>query len=176
VAFSHGIIQVRLTMKRLDLISATVLFFLAVVLVVEMRNLSVWGPMGPAAGFFTLLLCVLLGGLSVVVFIKAWLAPPDPAPQRVLGPQKGKLFCYTTTFVLFALALAPLGYTLTMILYLIAILKGVEKIRWRPTAITVFLAVILSYVVFAKFLGISLPEGVLTPVADYLREVSLKGI
>jgi putative tricarboxylic transport membrane protein len=162
-------------MKRLDLISATVLFSLAVVLVVEMRDANLWGPMGPAEGFFTLLLCILLSGLSMIVFIKAWLSPPDPAPQRVLGPLKGKLFCYTTVFVLFALALAPLGYTLTMILYLIALLQGVEKIGWRPTIITVLVAVILSYAVFVKFLGISLPEGVLTPVADALRELSLKG-
>lgn len=163
-------------MKKLDLISATVLFTLAVVLLVEMRGASVWGPMGPAEGFFTLLLCALLSGFSLIIFIKAWLAPPDPAPKRILGPQKGKLFCYTTAFVLFTLALTPLGYTLTMILYLVVILKGVEKIGWRPTVITVFAAVILSYAVFAKFLGISLPEGVLTPVADFLREMSLKGM
>ena len=65
------------------------------------------------------------------------------------------------------------GNTLTVILYLTIVLHFVERIGWRSTTITVISVVVISYLLFVRFLGIPLPEGILTPAANLLREMTM---
>lgn len=162
-------------MKRPDLLSGLVLLLLTVILAVESHGLAIWGRMGPKEGFFPLALSVLLGCFGVVLCLQGWLTKPSLKSQKVLGPKRGKLIVYVIAFILFALGLNWLGYTLTMALYILFILGFVERVGWRPTTITVLSCIVISYLLFVKLLSIPLPEGILTPAANFLREVGMKG-
>ena len=162
-------------MKKYDFISGIFLVVLAIVLAVESHSLAVYGPMGPKEGFFPLGLSILLCCFGIIITIKSWLVEHPSKCVRVIGPRKGKLLIYVTSFILFAFGLNPLGYTLTVVLYLALILYFVERIGWRSTTITIISTVVISYLLFVRFLGIPLPEGVLTPAANLLRQMILTG-
>jgi len=151
------------------------LFLFALLLSFEARRLAVWGAMGPQEGFFPLVLSILLGCFGLIVFLKAWFAAPTVAVPNILGPRRDKLLAYVISFLLFGLVLNWFGYTLTMILYLIFILRFVEKGTWKSTALVAASSVVICYLLFVRFLGIPLPEGVLTPLANFLRELGMKG-
>ncbi len=159
--------------KRIDLISGIFLVGVAIVLTIESRSLAIYGPMGPKEGFFPLSLSILLCCFGLIIFIRAWIAKPPSNSISVIGPRKGKFLAYVTSFILFAFCLNWLGYTLTVALYLVLILRFVERIGWRSTTISVISAVVISYLLFVRFLGIPLPEGILTPAANLLREMSI---
>ena len=163
-------------MGRLDTISGGVLFFLGLVLAFDATKLTFWGPMGPREGFFPVILGVFLGGLGLLLVIRAVCRRPSSAePQKVLGPKKAKLLIYVAAFLLFGVGLNYAGYTLTIVLFLVFIFRFVEKRTTIFTIATTVICVILSYFVFVKFLGIPLPEGLLTPVANFLQEVAMRG-
>ena len=159
--------------KKIDLFSGIFLVGVAIILAIESRNLEFYGPMGPKEGFFPLSLSIFLCCFGLIIFIRAWMAEPPSKSVSLIGPRKGKLLVYVTSFILFAFGLNWLGYTLTVALYLVFILRFVERIGWRSTTITVISAVVISYLLFVKFLGIPLPEGILTPAANLLREMSI---
>ena len=159
--------------KRNDIISGIILIVLAIVLAFESHSLAVYGPMGPKEGFFPLSLSILLCCFGLIILIRAWSADPHSTSIRVIGPRKDKLLLYVISFILFAFGLNWLGYTLTVALYLTIVLHFVERIGWRPTTITVISAVVISYLLFVRFLGIPLPEGILTPAANLLREMTM---
>lgn len=163
-------------MKKFDLMSGCFLVLLAMVLGFEAQRLAIWGRMGPREGFFPLILSVLIGCFGVIIALRAWLQASPREVPKIIGPRKAKLFVYVISFILFALALDHLGYTLSMTLYLVFILRFVERISWMSTAITVCCGVVISYMLFIKLLGIPLPEGVLTPAANLLREMGMRGI
>ena len=160
-------------MEKLDRISGSVLFLLALLLAIETRRLPFWGPMGPKQGFFPLVLVVLLGIFGLVIYFRSLLSKHPGEKVAILGPDRRKLFSYVITFLLFGIVLGWLGYTLTMTLYLVLILRFVEKQTLKLTLITVLFSIVLSYFMFVKFLGIPLPEGILTPVADFLRRITM---
>jgi len=157
-------------MKRLDAISGVALLFFGVVLALDARNLTFWGPMGPREGFLPVILSVLVGCLGLIIAIKAQLKKNPSESMKILGPQKTRLLVYVAAFLVFGFLMEPLGYTLTMASFLVLIFKIVEKQTGRFTLITVFVCVIVSYILFVRFLGIPLPEGFLTPVAHFLLE------
>ena len=159
--------------KKNDIIGGIFLIVLAIVLALESHRLAVYGPMGPKEGFFPLSLSILLCCFGLIILIRAWSADPRSKSIKVIGPRKDKLLLYVISFILFAFGLNWLGYTLTVVLYLTIILHFVERIRWRPTTITVISAVVISYLLFVRFLGIPLPEGILTPAANLLREITM---
>jgi hypothetical protein len=131
--------------------------------------------MGPQEGFFPLVLLILLSCFGLIIFFKAWFGSPSSPETKILGPRKDKLLVYVISFIVFGLVLDWFGYTLTMVLYLVFILRFVEKKTWRLTTITALSSMVICYFLFVKFLGIPLPEGVLTPVANFLREMGVKG-
>ncbi len=162
-------------MKSYDLISGIVLIFFAIVLGIASHDLAFYGPMGPKEGFFPLVLSILFGSFGLIILLKACIVEPASGHVKLFGPKKGKLLVYVTSFILFPFALNWLGYTLTMVLFLVFILRFVERISSRSTTIIVISSVIVSYVLFVRFLGIPLPEGILTPVANFLREMGMRG-
>jgi putative tricarboxylic transport membrane protein len=157
-------------MRKLDLISGGILSLLALVLAVRAYGLGFLGPTGPKAGFFPLLLSILLGFFSCLIIVNAWLKAPSTKTPKILGTEKKKLFFYVFSYSLFGFILPWLGYTLTVTAYFILLLRFVEKRTWRLTIAVVFSSIIISYLLFTRLLEMSLPEGLLTPIANLIFE------
>jgi putative tricarboxylic transport membrane protein len=61
----------------------------------------------------------------------------------------------------FVLVLEPLGFLLAAFLSMIALLRAVEAQSWRRIIVIAAAAALVSHLVFARFLGVPLPAGVL---------------
>jgi putative tricarboxylic transport membrane protein len=160
-------------MKKLDFSSGIVLLAVALVFGFRAHGLGFVGPKGIQPGFFPLLLSILLGCFSVMIILNACLSLPSTKTPKILGERKDKLFVYVISFSLFGFALGWLGYTLTVALYFIVLLRFVEKRAWRVTLIIAFSSVIISYVLFTTLLDMPLPEGLLTPVINHIFEADV---
>ena len=152
-------------MKKLDYLSGSVLFLLAVLLYSQTRGLTIWGEYGPASGLFPLGLSILLGILSLVIILRAWFKEKTIRKiPKILGPDKKKYFFYLAAFFAFSLFFAKIGYTLTLVAFLMFILKFVEKQTWKVTFGIILISALVSHFLFAKFLSVQLPEGFLSPI------------
>jgi len=151
-------------MKKRDYISSLVLLCFAALLFWQTRELVVWGPFGPSSGFFPMGLSLLLAVLSVSIMIRAWRQSHETSGWiQILGPEKKKYFLYLASFFIFSLIFAKAGYTLTLVAFLIFILRFVEKQSWKITVGIVVIAALVSNLLFVRFLSVPLPEGFLAP-------------
>jgi putative tricarboxylic transport membrane protein len=157
-------------MRKSDFISGVFLFIFSVVLFFQTKGLTIWGDLGPSEGFFPLLLSVLLGFLSLLIILKTWLIKKEPQESvEILGANKGKLFLYFASFLLFGLIFKTIGYSLTLTAFFIFILKILEKQSWKLTIVVTVVSIAVSHVMFIVFLSVPLPEGFLTTLLQKIK-------
>ncbi len=148
-------------MRRRDLGSGA----LGLALAVAVCHGALGMPMGtivdPGAGFLPFWVGVALGTMALVLTVSAALAPgaaPAPAPadgRRVVWVLLGLL--------LYALTLERLGFLLTTLALLAALVKVLGQRGWAAAALFSLLATAGSYALFALWLGVPLPRGSLLP-------------
>ena len=156
-------------MKK-DYVSGSILLFVAAVLFFQARGLTVWAETGPSEGFFPLVLSILLGVLSAIILLQAWWRRKgETEPFRIFGAKRSKFFLYSGAFLAFGLIFFWVGYSLSMALLLLFILRFVERQSWKTTIYVTVASIIGSYVIFQVLFTIPLPEGVLTPLVQRLR-------
>jgi hypothetical protein len=156
--------------RQRDLISGSVLFVLSVILFFQAKQLAFWGEMGPAEGFFPLVLSLVLAGISLLILIQAFLRAVESGDQgRIVGPNRKKLFSYLALFFGFGILFPYLGYSLILAAFLITILRWVENQSWKMTLVITISLVLCSNLLFVQLLKISIPEGVFTSALRLLR-------
>jgi len=132
----------------------------AVVLAIPVGVAS-WGfgvgtPKSPGAGFWPLLIAVVMFGLGLAL---VWRPAPDAAKEG--GKSRwGRLGLSLATLVFYVFALEPLGYLLTTALALLVQFRWVESRTWRSSVTIAVAAALVSLVVFRVLLKVTLPEGV----------------
>ena len=156
-------------MKEMDYISGCFLFILSVILFFQSKNLTIWEEIGPSVGFFPLILSILLGIFSLTIILQRWFQTEETQEKfRIFGPKKGKFLLYCGSFFAFALIFTKVGYSLSLIVFLVFLLRIIERQSWKITLNIVIASTIVSYVIF-RFLQSSVPEGLLSFVIDFLR-------
>jgi putative tricarboxylic transport membrane protein len=138
------------------------LAFLAVALFLgwQATRLTYYSPLGPGAGFFPIWLCVVLALLSVSVLVTATIVR-EPLPSD-FWPDRGgglRIALVVAALVFVTLALKPLGFRLTMLVFAAALLPALG--RRNPIEI-IAVALFASFGVYALFvdhLRLSLPVG-----------------
>jgi len=125
------------------------------------NNLLFYTPIGPGAGFFPFWLAVVLGILSLVMIYNATFKREEPMPSDFLPTHAGylRIGAILMVLVLTILLIVPLGFRLTTLAFLIALMYTLG----RPTPLaTVPIAIAGSwgtYWVFVELLRIPLPVG-----------------
>jgi hypothetical protein len=161
--------------------AAIALFVFGVATALASLNLPVGTMRAPGSGFFPLLLGLLLAALSVSQGGRVYLerlkqaqaarlrqtqaAPVSPAAPAAHpswrageGPRRVLLFMGA---VALAVALLPtLGYALTSLLLMLALLRILGLASWRLIGAISAATAIACYLVFVRVLGIPLPAGV----------------
>ena len=157
-------------MKKKDYMSGGFLLALAAVIFYYSSTLVIWVDQGPGEGLFPLILSLILGALSIIILLQAWFQPGKPAEKlNIVGPNKRNFFLYLASFIVFALFFSKVGYSLMLMAFVIFILRVAERQSWRVTLTASFSAVIFSYVLFTLGLSVSLPEGLLSGLSQWLR-------
>ncbi len=137
------------------------LAFLAVAIgaCVGASRLGFGSVLAPEPGFFPWLGGLTLGGLSLVLFVRAWRGR-DTAPAATGGWTR-------PAFLLGALALyvpllEPVGYPIATTALCVVALRILETRRWSVTLGVSIVLAVGSFLLFRRGLGVELPPGILT--------------
>ncbi len=148
--------------RNKDFLGALVFFFVGVFAGFEGYRLDPGTLSDPGAGFFAFYLGIILSLLSIPLFFKGVRASlaGDRNPVGRPGRWKRLLFA-VALFVSYAFTLKSLGFVICSFVSLILLFRVVEGRSWRTTLIISMVCTVVSYFVFATYLGVPLPKGVL---------------
>ena len=118
----------------------------------------------PGAGFFPKNLAVLVGVLAATLLVRGAVVPA--ASARGLWPERRGLLrvaLMLAALLGYVCILEPLGYVLTTAGLFVVLLRWVGRQSWPVTAAVAILAAGGSYLLFARWLLVSLPAGLWAP-------------
>jgi putative tricarboxylic transport membrane protein len=148
--------------RRADRIGAVLLLLFGVwFAAVALRNYKYWTATGPGSGFFPFWLGLAMAVLAALLLVRAaretepgadWL-PRGRGAVRFLGVLAGA--------VAFLVLMPWLGMAATTVLFLVGILRLLERHSW-PASVAIALATaVVNWAVFAWWLQVPFPTGVL---------------
>jgi putative tricarboxylic transport membrane protein len=149
-------------MRFADRVAAVALIVLAAWFVAIGRRFPYWHPTtGPGSGFLPVWLGIALTVLAVLLFLNAggtttragrWM--PDRATLRRLALILG-------ASVAFVAAMEAVGMIVGTALFLVFVLRVVERYRWTTVVGVAAAAAAANYVVFTYWLRVPFPTGYL---------------
>lgn len=149
---------------RPDTLSGLALFLVAVGAWLAARDLPLGTLHQPGAGFFPKSLAVLTGGLALLLAIRGLRI--EAQNVRALWPDRGglaRVVGMTAVLLGYLVALEPIGYLLTTAGLFLILLRWMGRCSWPATISVATLAAGGSYVLFARWLMVSLPAGLFAP-------------
>ncbi len=148
-------------MKRSGQVTAVVLAGLAVFVIREAMTYDYMTAIGPGGGFFPLWLGAILLVLSVALFVQVTATETRPLEPDFF-PRRGGLLRIVTILIAIgftAALLKPLGFRLTMLAFLVVLLRVLGR---QHPLVTAAIAAIGSFgvaYVFTHWLRVALPVG-----------------
>jgi hypothetical protein len=128
---------------------------------VALQYYPYWAPTGPGSGFLPFWLGVAMAALAVLLLLQARRAAAAGAGWLPEAPARRRLLLVLGATVLFVALLKLVGMLLGTVLFLVAVLRGIEGYRW-PAALAIASAVAaFNYLVFTYWLRVQFPVGVL---------------
>ena len=149
-----------------DFFSGLFLFALGLFLAFQCRRLSVWSRFGPDEGFFPLVVAIVILGLSLSIIIKSFHFI-GTRKERPLEDQKKeavdvfRVISYVILMLLYSSLMETVGFLITSPLFLILLMKYIEKQGWKITILVGSGSIIISYLLFVYFLNVPLPKGLM---------------
>jgi putative tricarboxylic transport membrane protein len=119
----------------------------------------------PGPGFLPFWCALILAGLSGLVFLHRFLAGTggEPPKSRRLWHGTGwvKGLMVTAALLAYTLLFTTLGYLLSTFALLLFLFKAIEPQKWTVALGGAALASFASFVLFARWLDVQLPRGIL---------------
>jgi putative tricarboxylic transport membrane protein len=147
-------------MKKNVIVTSILFLMLALGAFIESMKLPFGRVSAPAAGFFPAVLAVLLALTSFFAFVEALRGSHEGAVQGKLLTWK-KIVLTLGSLLVFGFVFERLGYLLATFLFIIFLLRAVERQSWGWAISVALSASLVSYVVFGLLLGTPLPAGFL---------------
>ncbi len=149
-------------MRRADRVGAVLLLLFGVwFAAVALRNYTYWSAAGPGSGFFPSWLGLAMAGLAALLLARA-ARERDPGPEWAPRGRGAVRFLGVLGASVAFVALMPwLGMALGTVLFLVAILKGIEGHSWPATLGVAVGTAAVNRAVFAWWLGVPFPAGAL---------------
>lgn len=149
-------------LREKNFIGALVFFFVGIFAVFGGWRMSPGTLSSPGAGFFAFYLGIILSFLSIPLFYKGVRSrfTETRNPIEIAGRWKRLLFSLAL-FVSYAFVLKSVGFIICSFVLLILLFRVVEGCSWKSTLLISIICTVVSYLVFAKYLGVPLPKGVI---------------
>ncbi len=147
-------------MKTLD--SASSFFWLLVSLVTlrESYRLGLGSVHNPGTGFLTFWAAAILGTLSLVLFLMAFLKKEAATRAPIFkGTGWKRVLFVLAVLVIYAVLMPVLGYLISTFLLMSLLFWVLEKKRFGVVLLSAFLTTFVTYLVFSKWLNCQFPEG-----------------
>jgi putative tricarboxylic transport membrane protein len=122
--------------------------------VVQSLGMPVWGGTEPAEGFFPLLASTLLVVLAVASLV-ATARAPSPVPVASWR----KIGAYALALILYAALFLYAGHAVATLVVFVPLFRLVERLSWVRSLSIAAGTAIVTYVLFERLLGVSLPRG-----------------
>lgn len=150
-------------MRHVDTVVWGVLLAFGAFIIYESLGHNYYGSdFGPGPGFFSFWLGVLLMALSLFQIVMAWRKPAEPLPDGFVPDREGikRMLIVMGTLVASLLLMDYLGFSLTMLLFCIFLLRRLGRQSWW---LTLTLAAAASFGMYYLFslLQVMLPRGFL---------------
>jgi len=146
--------------RSADRIAGAALLALAVAFSAgALKHYSYWGENGPGSAFLPFWLGVVMAVLAATLLVGA-LRSNDPGPPWLpSGDGLRRLALVIGATVAFVALLNVVGMTIGTVLFLVVLMRFLDRQPW-PLTIAVALAVAgLNYLVFTRWLHVPLPTG-----------------
>lgn len=148
--------------KAADILVAAIILCLGLLVGADSLRLgSGWGMNGPRAGFFPLLMAILVVGGCVVVMIQAVRGTSSVKGSKPFVPSGG-LKPVLTVFIPacgMVLLTEVVGLYVAAMIYLVGYIRWVGGFRWRTVLLVSIPIPLIFYWVFDKFFLIPMPMG-----------------
>ena len=145
-------------MRSADRVAGAALLALAVAFSAgALKHYAYWGENGPGPAFLPFWLGLVMAGLATALLVGA-IRSPDAGPAWLpRGDGLRRLALVLGATVAFVALLGVIGMTIGTVLFLVVLLRFLDRQPW-PLTIAVALAVAgLNYLVFARWLHVPLP-------------------
>lgn len=148
-------------MKWLERISSLFLMAFSVLIFWSSVRLGIGSPGDPGPGFMPILASVVLFGVSIVIFVIGIQGASEK--ESSLTDLRGltKPVCLVMILLGYAYLLGILGFLGAAFLAMFAMFSLAERRKWRLNLVISGITVIVGYIVFAKWLQVQLPAGIL---------------
>ncbi|HSR13178.1 MAG TPA: tripartite tricarboxylate transporter TctB family protein [Thermodesulfobacteriota bacterium] len=111
-------------------------------------------------GFLPFYLGLILAGLSIILLLKAILAPErEEAKTPLTAGKLGRVAAVFLSMVAYAFLLGRLGFPVTTFLFTLALFKFAERYRWGPALLGALAAAVINHFVFGVWLQCQFPDG-----------------
>jgi putative tricarboxylic transport membrane protein len=127
-------------------------------------------PMGvmrdPGAGFFPLLIAVLIGLLAILALVEALREKQEPPATQVEAPGSSERFKWWNIAVIlaaliaYALSLPTVGLLVNTFLFMLLLLKVIDPQTWTKSLVAAVITAVASELVFNVLLGAQIPKGI----------------
>ena len=148
-------------MRRADRISGVVLLIFGAGFAGGGYQYPYWTPTGPGSGFLPFWLGLAMAVLAAALLVGA-ARRPDPG-EAWLPEGRGlvKLITIVIATVAFVWLLPVLGMTLATFLFLVGILRFLERHSWVATVGVALATSAVNWLVFIRWLNVPFPIGIL---------------
>jgi hypothetical protein len=148
--------------RRADQIGAVVLFGFGVwFALTAAQHYPYWGPNGPGSGFFPVWLGAVMASLAVLLFVAATRARDPGSSWLPTGRGARRLGVVLVVTALLIGLLNVVGMILGTGLFLVVLLRFVERYSWRLTLAVAVSVSAVNWLVFTYWLLVPFPVGVL---------------
>ncbi len=148
-------------MEKKQLITSMILMALAGLTLEEASRLPFGTLRTPQAGFWPLILGVILTFLSLIHFGKTIKRRAEKGSPFWAEPGAWKkIGLVVVSLVGFGFLFEPLGYLISVFLLIGFLLRIVKPLKWRQVFVVALLSSVLSYLIFGSLLSTPLPSGI----------------
>lgn len=147
-------------MKPYDRGSSLFWLLLSIFICTQSLRMGIGSPRNPGMGFMTFGSSVLLGILSLVIFFQTFLKPETSGTIANLSNMGWKKLIFVViALLIYSILLPMLGYLIATFLFMTFLFSVLKGMKWRWILGSSFLATLVTYVVFSKWLNCQFPDG-----------------
>jgi putative tricarboxylic transport membrane protein len=152
-------------MGKPDQISSLFWFLVGMAVTFWSYRLGLGTLTNPGPGFLPFWCALILSGLSCLVFVHRRLARTEGEARKIRHLWRGigwvRGIYVVAALLAYTLLFTTLGYLLSTIALLLFLFKAIEPQKWTVAVGGAILASFGSFVLFARWLDVQLPRGVL---------------
>ena len=151
-------------MKKADQWSGLALSILAAGMIFAALRLPYGNLHNPGPGFFPLWLGVILGGMSIALFVQTTRGKESERTLKEILEEDvrwGKVLLVLGALIIYGFLMDSIGFLIVTFLLMIALLRFIEPQPWKVVIGWALGGTVGSYLIFEVWMKLRLPKGLL---------------